>query len=72
MTLFVSINTLIKLYMNNTARDRLQATIKKISGHSIRVGATQDLVKCGQSLAIILNKGRWSKIDTLMRYAENA
>jgi len=46
--------------------------IKKISGHSIRVGATQDLVKCGQSLAIILNKGRWSKIDTLMRYAENA
>ncbi len=30
MTLLVSINTLIKLYMNNTARDCLQATIKKI------------------------------------------
>lgn len=28
----MSINTLIKLYMNNTARDCLQATIKKIEG----------------------------------------
>ena len=32
MTLLVSINTLIKLYMNNTARKHLQATIKKIDG----------------------------------------
>jgi hypothetical protein len=32
MTLLVSINTLIKLYMNNTARLTLEATIKKIEG----------------------------------------
>ena len=32
MTLLVSINTLIKLYMNNTARNCLQATITKIEG----------------------------------------
>ena len=41
-----------------------------ISGHSMRVGATQDLVKLGISLPLILKKGRWSKVDTLMRYAE--
>ena len=32
MTLLVSINTLIKLYMNNNARSCLRATIKKIDG----------------------------------------
>lgn len=32
MTLLVSINTLIKLYMNHTARDSLRATIIKIEG----------------------------------------
>jgi hypothetical protein len=36
----------------------------------MRVGATQDLVKLGISLPMILKKGRWSKVDTLMRYAE--
>lgn len=45
--------------------------IKHISGHSIRVGAAQDLLLSGASLAIIMNKGRWSKADTVMRYVEN-
>lgn len=48
-----------------------QEAINNISGHSIRVGATQDLVSKGFSLAEIMNKGRWSKIDTAIRYAEN-
>jgi integrase len=46
--------------------------IKNISGHSIRVGATQDLLLSGASLPILMNKGRWTKPDTAMRYAENA
>jgi len=45
--------------------------INQISGHSIRVGAAQDLLKSGSSLATILSKGRWSKTDTAMRYLEN-
>lgn len=45
-------------------------TIKEISGHSIRVGAAQDLMISGTSLPIIMNRGRWSKSDTLMRYIE--
>jgi site-specific recombinase XerD len=44
--------------------------IKHISGHSIRVGAAQDLLLSGASLPVIMNKGRWSKADTVMRYLE--
>lgn len=45
--------------------------IKHISGHSMRVGAAQDLLISGTSLPIIMNRGRWSKSDTVMRYLEN-
>jgi integrase len=47
-----------------------QDIIKRISGHSTRVGAAQDLMASGTSLPIIMNRGRWSKIDTVMRYVE--
>lgn len=46
--------------------------IKQISGHSMRVGAAQDLLLSGASMPIIMNRGRWSKTDTVMRYAESA
>jgi site-specific recombinase XerD len=45
--------------------------INHISGHSIRVGAAQDLLRSGASMPMIMNKGRWSKTDTVMRYLEN-
>ena len=46
--------------------------IKNISGHSLRVGAAQDLLLSGASLPLIMNRGRWSKADAVMRYIENA
>lgn len=46
------------------------AIVRQISGHSMRVGAAQDLLKSGASMPIIMNKGRWSKTDTVMRYLE--
>jgi integrase len=46
--------------------------IDYISGHSMRVGAAQDLLRSGASLPMIMNKGRWSKIDTVMRYLDGA
>lgn len=46
--------------------------IQQISGHSLRVGAAQDLLLSGASLPIIMNRGRWSKTDTVMRYVESA
>jgi len=45
--------------------------IDHISGHSMRVGAAQDLLRSGASMPMIMNKGRWSKTDTVMRYLEN-
>lgn len=45
-------------------------TVKQISGHSIRVGAAQDLVQNGASLPQIMAKGGWTKVDTVMRYIE--
>ena len=44
--------------------------INNISGHSMRVGAAQDLVISGASLPMIMCRGRWSKSDTVMRYVE--
>ena len=42
-----------------------------ISGHSMRVGAAQDLLLSGASLPIIMARGRWTKPDTVMRYVEH-
>jgi integrase len=47
-----------------------QETIDQISGHSLRVGHAQDMVNAGESLPLIMSKGRWSKTDTVMRYVE--
>jgi hypothetical protein len=46
--------------------------LKKISGHSTRVGAAQNLLQSGANLAMILKKGQWTKIDTAMKYLENS
>lgn len=47
-----------------------QRTVSQISGHSIRVGAAQDLLLAGASLPQIMTKGGWTKVDTVMRYIE--
>lgn len=44
--------------------------VKHVSGHSMRVGAAQDLLLSGATLPMIMAKGRWSKSDTVMRYIE--
>ena len=46
-------------------------TIQHISGHSIRIGAAQDLMRHGATLPHIMVKGHWRKQDTVMRYIEN-
>ena len=51
----------------NLARDLIEG----ISGHSLRVGHAQDMVNRGESLPMIMSKGRWSKTDTVMRYVEH-
>jgi integrase len=48
-----------------------ESEINGISGHSMRVGAAQDLLNSGASMPIIMQRGRWSKTDTVMRYVEH-
>jgi site-specific recombinase XerD len=45
---------------------------KNISGHSFRVGSAKDLMLSGASITKIMNRGRWSKTDTVMRYLEGS
>jgi integrase len=44
--------------------------VKNISGHSLRIGSAQDLLNNGASLPMIMYRGRWTKVDTVMRYIE--
>jgi integrase len=45
--------------------------IKEVSGHSIRVGATQDLLELNIDLASVMQAGRWKSTAMPMRYGEN-
>jgi integrase len=63
------INRIYKKIAKGAGMEKVE--IERISGHSIRVGAAQDLLASGGSLPIIMQRGRWSKTDTVMRYVEN-
>ena len=61
-----------RIYKSIAARSCVDGSVvKHISGHSMRVGAAQDLLVSGASLPVIMQRGRWSKADTVMRYIEN-
>jgi site-specific recombinase XerD len=64
------VNRIFKRLAKTTNLD--PSVIQQISGHSMRVGAAQDLLLSGASLPMIMNRGRWSKTDTVMRYVESA
>lgn len=60
-----------RIYKKIAAKSNIDSNvIKNISSHSIRIGAAQDLMISGASMAILMNRGRWSKTDTVMRYVE--
>jgi len=63
------VNRIYKRIARDAGLDEL--TIEGISGHSMRVGAAQDLLNSGASMPIIMQRGRWSKTDTVMRYVEH-
>jgi site-specific recombinase XerD len=60
-----------RIYKKLAKLSKIDASIiKNISGHSMRVGAAQDLMQSKASFPVIMDRGRWSKIDTVMRYIE--
>jgi len=64
------VNRIYKRIARNVGFDEL--VIEGIIGHSMRVGAAQDLLNSGASMPIIMQRGRWSKTDTIMRYLEHS
>jgi site-specific recombinase XerD len=46
--------------------------ISAFSGHSMRVGAAQDLLKRGFDTAAIMRAGGWKSVNVLARYLEQA
>lgn len=64
-------NRISRIYKHLARKANIQEqTIRKISGHSMRVGAAHDLLSHGASLPQIMIKGGWAKTDTVMRYIE--
>ena len=62
-----------RIYKGLAAKAKLDpGMVKHISGHSMRVGSAQDLLNLGASMPMLMNRGRWTKTDTVMRYVENA
>jgi integrase/recombinase XerD len=46
--------------------------VGRLSSHSLRVGAAQDLARSGRSLLEVLRAGRWRDLDSLSTYTRNA
>ena len=46
------------------------AAVDRLSGHSTRVGAAQDMIACGIELPAILQAGRWKSTAMVNRYGE--
>ena len=42
------------------------------SGHSMRVGAAQDLMAAGRSLLQIMSAGGWTSVNVVGRYVRDA
>lgn len=45
---------------------------RQFSGHSLRVGAAQDLLSAGHDTAAIMHAGGWKSVDVLARYLQYA
>ena len=69
----LEISTVKRLIKNAAARCGLDRDeIDAFSGHSMRVGAAQDLLVKGFDTAAIMRAGGWKSVGVLARYLENA
>ena len=46
--------------------------IERLSGHSMRIGAAQDMIVSGLSILPIMQAGGWRSVNVVSRYVENA
>ena len=60
-----------RIYKAMARRAGLEAeVVDRLSGHSTRVGAAQDMIACGVELPAILQAGRWKSTAMVNRYGE--
>ena len=60
-----------RIYKAIARRAGLEAgVVDRLSGHSTRVGAAQDMIACGIELPAILQAGRWKSTAMVNRYGE--
>ena len=65
-----SVSEIIKTAVINTRGDRPRA--HEVSGHSLRVGAAQDLLINGHDLSAIMRAGGWTSIRVVSDYLRHA
>jgi len=65
-----SIRRLIKVAARRT--DLPEAIIQSLSGHSMRIGAAQDMMVSGFDQIAIMQAGGWKTASVVLRYVENA
>ena len=69
----LEITTVKRLIKNATRRSGLSPSeINALSGHSMRLGAAQDLLCAGYDTAAIMRVGGWKSVNILARYLEKA
>jgi site-specific recombinase XerD len=69
----LSTTTVKRLVKQAAARAHLDGKeVAAFSGHSMRVGAAQDLLKRGFDTAAIMRAGGWKSVNVLARYLEHA
>ena len=60
-----------RIYKAMARRAGLEAeVVERLSGHSTRVGAAQDMIAYGVELPAILHAGRWKSMSMVNRYGE--
>jgi integrase/recombinase XerD len=48
-----------------------EKTVRDLSGHSMRVGAAQDMITSGMSILPIMRAGGWKSMNVVARYVEH-
>ena len=48
------------------------AVVERISGHSMRVGAAQDMMNAGLGILPIMRSGGWKSVNVVARYVQSA
>lgn len=65
-----SIRRLVKRATERTDLD--PAITAELSGHSMRIGAAQDMMVAGFDALAIMQAGGWKSTNVVLRYVENA